>query len=910
MDRKKLTFLAATLAASTSLASPAQALFGPTCIPTLHNCMCTFMVPCPVTDSQGFAQNILENSNLEAQLGVLGEMKAPLGQMMGVMRGQTSFGIPGLDSIGIDLNGLMNGDLSSLGIPTIGGDFVAQLGNLGIDGNTLTAIARGELDVNHFIGVARNAGLDFAMLDQAGLSIDKITALASGQLDTAGLLDMAKGLNLQAGVLKEIGISEDLLIGISKGQINPDRLMQIAQNAGLDMGQLASVGLDPSTIANLPNAGPDFVAGVLQRSGFDQSITTSLGLDASMIARISTGELPPSAIATLVSGTGIDPAAIVLPGLKGPIRVTDPDGSNRPTAGGSGMGGADLLPPPSARPRNQHDMITIPIDSIPGLRNALDSTKGAAGTPGLFSESTASTDAMCAADQTLISVGEPPNGFGDDVENIHMAISGGTLETFVEAVDAAQTVAASTAGFGYGRSMQIRPILVKAMEAVDTFDTMIKDSQSLQDDVVINDTIKGQLMTARAEKASVMTALTSVMAAEKMRERFFSPLPLFPREARFRDVVAASARSKASAPAQQARAIATSHASAQEEYSTLRNDARAALNDYSMIHNAKILESSLPDIRDTIENHETYKRLLFSLEAIILDRLAELYVPEDVESAWETLRPRLAAAAGSYTDPRKWENGASEAASFSAGVTAQIPVTAYGRRILEVDLGDSAQFTNALETPYAYAPIDRHAAANSDPYKISSPVINPDDGGLPVSMALDGVLQYYLETARRETWTGHMRRGDADRIMTGVFWTEMLNHAPQCLSGPIATSQAAIMARPDMFDLDPNCGHLYWSLGDPGDYIDASHLGGADAALWISKITLDQVQNRTGGEARVRQRLATAQAEIAAASGATLLEMQGFPVPARHLDAISATLDTALADQNFATRIQFPNPER
>ncbi len=701
----RLSLMAVAIAASTAIATPAQALFGFTCIPTLYNCMCTFRVPCPVKDSTATAKSTVKNIINQEKTKLLQEIKEPAVKMLQAMDGSSPFGIPGINSIGIDINGIMNGNLASLGIPALGGDLISQLNNLGIDGNLLSAIAGGKLGIDDFMSVAQKAGLDLSMLDDLGLGIEKITALANGSLDLNGTLDLAKSLGLEAGVLDKIGITQDLLVSISQGNIDTGRILEIAQHAGLDMSALESVGLDAATIANLPNAGPDFVASVLQKSGFDSSITTALGFDAGMITQIATGQLPPDAINQLVAGTGIDPSAIILPGVNGPIRVTDAIGSNVPildqigidipaiNPAGSGMGGAEITTPaststeaetPSARISNLYDVITIPAESVPGLSTAI---AGAGGTPvpsGTFNGADANIAAMCAADKALISVGEPPNGFGDDVENVHMAISGGNLDVFPEAVDEAQGAANDTSAFAYGRTMQIRDLLVKATEAVDTFDTMIEESLSLEDDVIINDTIRAQLMTAKAEKASVLTSLGSTRAAKMMQRQYLSPVPIFPRTARFRQAVMESSQTAAQQIAAQSSQQASAYTTNMDDYRKLYEDAGEAIHGHNLQSDADVIRNHIPNLEFTIDNHEKYKTGLFSLEQIIRNALLTLYGPDDADQAWAILHPQLISSAAQHTwpDPAKWQAGYNSATAFSQALTEQTGVTAYGTRVL------------------------------------------------------------------------------------------------------------------------------------------------------------------------------------------------------------------------------------
>jgi len=916
----RILLAASVLAGTTSLTTPAQAFFGRICIPTLYNCMCTFQTPCPVTDAKGYAEKVIGNSQLGEKLALVRDLKQHNIDMIMSMTGKVPYGIPGLGSIGIDLNGILNGNLASLGIPNIAGDLVSQLSNLGIDGGLLSSIAGGQLGIDDFKNIAQAAGIDLSALEQIGLGIEQIQALADGGLTISGVFDIAQTLGVEAGVLADIGITQDLIVGIANGQMDPGRILEIAGNAGLDMSQLESVGLGLETLANLPNAGPGMVASVLQQAGFDTSIITRLGIDAGMMADIAAGNLPPQAISQLVQGTGIDPGAIVIPGVNGPIRVGDVIGSNVFRPSGSGMGGANHSTPTAAgtstadggRAPNFNDVITIPNASIPGLSNALDSALGKTPAQGTFTGPGANTAAMCATDKALISVGSVPNGFGDDVETINMAISGGDLEIFEEAVDATEGVAASTSAFGYGRAIQIRPVLVKALEAVDTFDDMIKEAKTIQDDVIVNDTIKAQLMTARAETSSMMTALTSTFASATMGRRFLDATPIFPETARWRDIVIKSNRD---IEAKQRSGQLSSHnaivAVAMENQTNMRNQSREALANYNLIQQANEIEAHMPSLEITIDIHETYKENLFSLELIIRNALLILYGADDAEQAWDILYPQLLSSAGSYTDAAKWQNGRQVATTLSSALARQAPVTRYGTRVLVIPAtqDDPPIYSMVAQTPYQYPPLDSFAASQNDPYNvIAFSFGSGDDGNGHQSgeLALDGVIQYYLATVRREVWNASLRRGDANRMMTGAFWTEMVDHAQQCLSGPIAASPASLLERPEMFDLDKACDHITWSFGDPGDYIDASHLGGADSALWTSKIALDRIAAITGGADQVRADLQASIDTIEGSSDLVLLDMAGNAVAGQTSDAILAELNTALASPDFTAEASYP----
>jgi hypothetical protein len=910
MLRRKLKITAATFVAAYTLASPAHALFGFACIPTLYNCACSYLVPCPTIDNENLAKFVIEESQMQEKLSLLEDIRDPAAQMITALNGDTAYSIPGIGSIGIDLNGILSGNLSSLGLSSLDLDLASQLSDLGIDGDMLTSLASGQLDVDDFLSIAEDAGLDLSVLEDVGLGLDQVTALASGDLDINGVLDMAQTIGVEADILENIGITEDLLVGISEGSIDSSAIYSIAEEAGLDISSLESVGLDAATISSLSEGGSDVLASVLQDAGFDDSIISSLGLDAGLIAQISSGELPPSAINDLVEGTGIDASAITLPGVNGPITVTDEYGSNIPSAIISGMGGADLTDGTSTssstvRSSNIYDTITIPVESVPGLQSALDSATDTSTSESSFTYDDAEIAAMCATDRSLISTSLEPNGFGDDVENIHMAIAGGTVETAIEANDAAISVSASTSALGYARSIQMRPILIKAVEAIDTFDEMIEDSENFEEDLMVNDTIRTHLMTAEAETTSMLAYVSSTFGSGTIgNAQNLSALPIFPETARFRDLVEESSITQAQLMNEQYEQQSTAIASNMEEYTEIASEAQDAIVNYNLQFSANEIESSISSLEETIQLHEDYKSALYSLELIIRDALETLYGTENEDAAWDVLYPQMISAAvnSPYTDSDKWDDGYDTAMTLSYAVTEKTSTTDYGAR------AKSSQYTRISDTPYAYSLADAMADEQSDPYYVqyAPSYYRSDDEGDIYGDELVGVLQYYIETARREIFTGEIRRGDIDHVMTGDFWNEMLYNAPECLSGPIATSAAALLERPELFDLDKDCDHLYWSGGDEGDYIDASSLGGADAALWTSKINLDRIDLITGGEEAVLSDLEDAIEAISQTTVGAQLQMAGNVVPGQNLETMLTALQTAASDTSFSTTVSVP----
>mgnify|MGYP005847906903 CR=1 FL=1 len=890
VSRNLITLAAMTgIAFSVSYSTPANA-FGGTCVPTLYNCMCTFRVPCPVTDAKRFAEELTETARQNAKKVMMGLTKIPNQDFLQGLRGMTG-NIPGLDSIGLDIGGLINGDLSALGLPSLPGDIAGTIKELGIDGNMISSLASGELTSGDFLDIAGNFGADLGMLSEVGLDISTIESIAGGNLGTSELFDVARNMGFEAGVMSDIGINPDLIKAVADGEINPGRIMDIARNAGLDMVDLSSVGLDISAIERLPDMARGEVMNIIQNAGFGSPVIKNLGLDAGMIGQIASGELPATAINDLVAGTGIDPSAITIPSINGPVSI---DG---------------------IRPEDRFDDMAIPAASIPGLENIIsgDGSGGGFGSNGGLFASSSANAAMCSNSKSLVSVGEPPNPFGGDIANIDMAISGGRVGSFAEARNDTRWAVKESAGFGMGRSIQIRPIIPKALDSIKTFQKMMKESKSLQDDIIINDTITSQLMTAKAEKTSLLSSVATMRATRNLQKDDLSPVPTFPNDSRFEEAFRASESRQKS---RQNKISTGNFKDASEDYGNFQRKARTAILHHNLQRDAQIIETTMPGVAGIIDDHETYKQFLVGLEDVITTSLGELY--ENPGAAWDRMRPELYAGSGDYLDPGKQAAGARLASSISAAATAQTATTKYGTRKRNTGRTTSTRgrdgenetppFTVASPTPFSYISIDNYASRESDPYKItgstgSSRSSDSSDQGRD---HLVGVLQYYITTHRRVKWKARTRRGESDRAMTGALWNEMLTHAPECITGPLPTNETNIRKRPELFDLDKNCNHMFWSGGDEGDYIDASYLGGADAALWVSKTTLDQTERRTGGPDRIRETIRSAIESGEESDAATVFEMHGQRTTVNHIDRTLDTLNRALQDRNFLERIEFP----
>lgn len=999
MNKLKAALFGGVALTASSLATQSLALFGPVCIANLYNCNCTYLIPCPVMDGQGIAEAVKEIEELKAQLESLDNLTDPQQMFMMALRGQGSFAIPGISSIGIDLNGLIAGDLSSLGLPAgvdinmvrslaegeIGpGTFMSLANAAGVDTSALAAagltpstldaiasgqitpeavlgvagamgitpeiaalsdslsaiglsedmigsLATGELSPETLVAMAASEGIDLPTLSSIGLSMENMEALASGALPTPDVLNLAQNLGLQSNVLRNIGIDENLIERVANGTADVQAILSRAEEAGLSQIDLASVGLDQGTLQRLASgASPADVMGVLQRTGFDRSPLSGLGIDATLLGQIASGQVSPDAISLLAAQAGIDPSAIVIPGVNGGL-----------TAPASGTG----------RPVSSQNFMTIPTSSVPGLDNVLNrargvptnaitggdgsgqdgpvdtassSTENAADTgtgtdtdtdtdtaDSSGSENSSSVGDVCAPENlTLISTQIAPNAFGDDVTNIDMAVATGGLDSFEEAIDAVNEANAETATFGIARAVTAQNLVVAAYQSIDAFDQMASNTTTVQDDFLVNDTIQAQLMTARAETASMLTAVISMKAAQKLNRDIMAPVPLFPQDSRFQEIVEETITRRSEEERAQAEAL---HEVSADHSQFIRSSREAAYH-HSLVKDAIEIAEGMPAVRDIINDHEELKAMQASLEEVLQSRVAQLY--HDPVEAWDLIREALYEQAGSYLDSEKYEKGFQTAHAFSQAVTADTDETAFGSRIwgyrTDRDGDRHKRYSQATETPYAYAEIDTNGKPLAEPYRIVPRsrllVGGRDDESprMPAGNEMVGAFQYYLELVRRTQFMAEMRRGDSSVGMTSRFWNEMITNASQCIVGPFELTEEALLKRPEMFDLSPDCDHITWSYGDPEDYIYASELGGADAALWVSKITLDQTQKRTGGPGQV---MADIQAILDYAEENDLsgrLDELGLGASASHLDGIVDTLEGALSLTDFTSTFNIP----
>lgn len=861
--------------------------------------------------------------------------------------------MPQLEDMGLSLDTLQNlsaGNVSALGLPNIDA-ILSQVPRIGVDTATLQGMLGGDMSPQRLLEMAEGAGIDAGTLAKMGVSTQTISSLNAGQMNPQQLLEVADALNFKATALNSLGINEQLLSNIANGNLSPQSIMNIANGAGLNLGDLQGLGLDPSSLTSMIGQGPAGLVSTLQGAGLGNPILAGLNIDAGMLGKIATGELPASAITDLMAGTGIDPSAIVIPGLDGAINSLGgiEDALNGPLGGIN-----DQLGNLNSSIGN---MINIPIPAIPGLGGMLGSCGsgvnpdtsvsglggvngdnagaptpgGAGGTPtggggdgtgagggqgtaGDIAGTGAGAGAVCTPNRPLITSTQPPSAYTADVETLDFALAGqGDIVQQEEAISDAMSEAKAAYGAALARSIVLKPLIPEALDSIKGIEdqmALIDANGTNEEAWKMNSAIKIHLMAAQAEVTSLHTYLTTMVGAQQVNPVIFTPLPLFPHNSEWEQQFEETIR-----PAAQAmidRAAETQSAS--EAYNNFHAEARATRNAHENVIAAKGIIERQPELIASIQIHEAQKESRFHMEEQIKGALGVLY--EDPEAAWTLLKADMEAnAMPNDLMGRKWQRSANIADNLSDAVTAQTGSTRYGQRVLlrPATSEEPAQYSTIGEMPYSYPYVEARLVPGEPMQAIRRTMMGggSDDDASPPPPLMSGGIQNYLETYRRDVeWTG-MRRGTS-RTMSAMMWNELLDNAPECLSGPLPTTGENLLRRPELFDLSPTCQHLVWMDGDAEDYIQPSNLGGFDATLWRGKIEIDKTRLRAGAEtidgmeAAVRARAqALVDREATEAIEARLREV-GYTNVADHTAALRGMLNGIVADEVFDT--SFPTP--
>lgn len=883
---------------------------------------------------------------------------------------QAGVSIPQLNDLGLDLdtlNGLATGDISGLGMPSLDAILNKSMPKIDISAGTLqdmlVGVGNGGLDPSQLLDMAEASGLGSMSLQSLGVSSDTITSLANGSMNPQQLLEISGALNIKEAGLGALGINEDLLTNIANGQLDPSSIMNIADGAGLTMPDLQGLGLDPSSLTDMVSQGAPGLMSTLQGAGLGNPIIDSLGIDAGMLGDIASGQLDPSQITSMLEGTGLDPNSIVIPGLDGPITaLTDSLGDPAAALGQLDQTLAQMGTDPT-------QMLNISMGSIPGLSSAIGqdcgsgakmnnevgsgiagssgsgvtgSSDGAGtgapgptetaaaapgggqgtggggdtGAPGSLAGTGLGSGSVCGPERPLISSREKPHLLNPELAGLDFALAGeGDIFLQEEAIADAASERSYINATALARAITMRHLFVEALDGVksmeQTFDQIKANPQSTPEEAqALNNAVQTHLITLNAEIVSFKTFLLTKYAADKLDPGLFTPVPIFPHDSAFEALMEETVLQQSQELIDQSEQAE----GAMQDYSDFMHQARMAYNSHNRVRNLMLMDQAIQNAMNEVTNHENQKANILHMESQIQSRLAQLYT--DPERAWEILEQDLKANSGVLEDDRRWENAAVRSQSLSNMLTAQTATTRYGDRILvrPATRDEPPQYSSISPMPYSYPEVNSRQLPGY-PMETVVPVTSGRDDDSTPPPAMDGGLQNYMAMERREqAWSEIRRGGNGTQTMSGAFWNEMLDNAPSCLSGPLPTTGQNLSRRPEMFDLNPSCGHLTWTGGDVEDYISPNNLGGIDRSIWKNKIEMDLIMLHEGAgtpaqvPSLVNQRAQGVLDLSRDKQIASELDSVGHTVASAHTRALEDMLTQIANDDSFMDQIPYPSP--
>lgn len=885
---------------------------------SVENCWCTFILPCPVADGEKFAQKMTELKGAQEKLKLLESMKSPQDALLKAIGGQGS-PLSGLNSIGIDLS-------------TAGKGFgVDSLAKIGLDAGTITGIQNGTIPVSKLGDIAQSVGLDRGAISIPGLDGKSISDIGDRVQDVKSTmsipLDGIPGLGGSDPQSAALCATPGDLISVGQedvpndfvGALYPPEEMVPALDRFLSGGgdmELFEENLDEAKIARRSTAERALARSIVIRDLLPRALKSVEAIDLSgepggSVPDLSTEDWMSSRGADFMSsGVPTEDTLSLLRDFEGYIDHAKYDVN----AERCGYGSDTQTLADGSIVKVTKGMQCTREDSERDLaRRSQEFANTAARQTG---DAWATYDSKTQAALTSIAYnyGSLPNRIVDEArsgDKVALANSIRGLSGDNDGVNAKRRYREAALIDGNAEITPNGPgtpgaAAVPGGFASSSFGEQMAGSQDFQQDQAVNDALKAQLLVAQSETASMMTTVTSLLAARMITPETMSPVMLNAHNAGYQAARQAEAAERASdsVPAEETRVLAKDQA----EFVRL---ARRVVENHNLIGDWTLLESAKPGVVTTIDIHEGKKADLIGLEPRIVAALAVLY--EDPNDAWAILRPMLARAAGDYLDSNKWQSSGAYATQMSTNLTAQNAVTAFGKRkpYVRPPVTSDAEtgyptFSTIGKVGYGYEgsfeEMGTFMGAN-DPYRISV-VTEYDLINYPTS--LSEILQVYLETQRRMNYVADFRRGGAKQAMSGTVWTEMTTNAPECITGPFAYSPAAAAARPELFDLSKECNHLVWNGGDLEDYIPSNLLGGADAALWMTKSRQDRIMLMTGGPESVRNDLATALGLAQKNRLVARAEMLGLPSSARHMQEILSTLSQVASDNRFTQQVSFP----
>jgi len=622
-------------------------------------------------------------------------------------------------------------------------------------------------------------------------------SLVDGNILSSDVLSLLDSQGIGETELRAIGISPDTISAFQSGNFSAEQLIEFSRNLGLGAQALEALGLGQTALTSVAN-GSLSANSLLQSAG-------ELGLDPGVLSNMGISSQPLEDLAS----------------IEDPSEAADAAEGLAETASGA---------PASS--------INVPVEAGSALSEVAQNQDAST------NSSVATIGETCTQQSTLLTNQAAPNYFGDDVAEIDMALSQGDRYLYEEAIADGMALAATNQSHILARSIVLKNQMTDALDVIEGYAQEIEDATTYEEDLAVNKAIRLQLTMAQAEVTSLYTYFASAKGADKVKQTIFKPVPTFPHDSQWQEVVSSSAKARST----EIYSAGEETSKAAEELTNFTSQATMVQNGYDLLVRSKELDERIPSLQEYIMEHETMKEHLLYLEGLIKDASAEIY--HDGDTAAQKILADLQAVSGPYVNSAKWSNSNEHATELDDAFTAY--PSDYGNRITYwPGGGDPRAPKPAPDMPYSYPIVDRDTTDN--PYAIIAPTRTSSDYEIPVP-PLAGLFQYYMEAYRREAYFGDKRRGVSPDTMTIQVWSELNNFAPECLIGPLPWSTENIEERPELFDLSPYCTHLTYMDGDVEDYIRSDDLGGTDAVLWRTKVEMDRIELETGGQKAIVQR--------------------------------------------------------
>jgi len=351
MKSKNLTLLAALGTTAIVSGTPAAALFGPTCVPVVQNCWCTYLVPCPVVDIQANVATAQIRDTLEESQDVVKKTTKIVTQTTQSTGGDIGGLVAGINSIGFNLDGMLQSQIDDFhGLLEGARDQLASVSSL----DQIEGMISGAIDSSEIFTIAESIGLSTQDLEALGVSSSTIQAFTDGAFSANQLLEVSSALGIESDTLQAFGIDSSKIMAVASGDLSPETLLQQAQSAGLSLSALESVGISVDSLASLAGSGNIGDAiNLIESTGLGNNPLSGLGISTQQLAGIIDGSVSPEEIGAALQAAGVDPRSIILP-----------------TGTGEAVNGLGEIVD------GFNTTFNIPVDSIDGLRETLDQAAG------------------------------------------------------------------------------------------------------------------------------------------------------------------------------------------------------------------------------------------------------------------------------------------------------------------------------------------------------------------------------------------------------------------------------------------------------------------------------------------------------------------------------------------------------